>query len=276
MSVISAIILGLIQGIAEFLPISSSGHLSILQNLFGMDTGEGHFLFDVLLHLGTLVSVCVVYRRDILALLRELVGTIGDIKNPRPPEKQSVADRRLIVMILLSTLPLLIVLPFKHYIERLYYSTAFVGLALILTGCMLFVSDKMVPGRKTGKTMTVKDALLIGLCQAVAVIPGISRSGASITGGIATGQNRAFAVKYSFLISLPAVLGATILSIVDAIKAKAEISFLAYLLGAVVAALVGIAAIRLVELLVKKGKFGKFAWYCWGVGALAIILSLIL
>jgi len=276
MSVISAIILGLIQGIAEFLPISSSGHLSILQNLFGMDTGEGHFLFDVLLHLGTLVSVCVVYRRDILALLRELVGTIGDIKNPRPPEKQSVADRRLIVMILLSTLPLLIVLPFKHYIERLYYSTAFVGLALILTGCMLFVSDKMVPGRKTGKTMTVKDALLIGLCQAVAVIPGISRSGASITGGIATGQNRAFAVEYSFLISLPAVLGATILSIVDAIKAKAEISFLAYLLGAVVAALVGIAAIRLVELLVKKGKFGKFAWYCWGVGALAIILSLIL
>lgn len=276
MSVISAIFLGLIQGAAEFLPISSSGHLSILQNLFGVETAEGHMLFDVMLHAGTLISVCVVYWKDIVSLVREFFAMLGDIRNPKPRDKEAMTYRRLIVMVVLSTLPLIIVLPVKRYIEQLYYNTAFVGFALILTGCMLYVSDKMVQGRKEARTMTVRDALLIGLCQAVTTIPGISRSGSTITAGIACGEKREFAVKYSFLISLPATIGAILLSIIDAIKADSEITVLPYVIGALVAATVGIAAIKLVQLLTKKGEFGKFSWYCWGVGALAIILSIIL
>ena len=276
MSILAAVLLGLIQGIAEFLPISSSGHLSILQNLFGVNTAEGHMLFDVLLHFGTLISVCVVYRRDIVDMVREFIGMLGDIKNPGSGREASVPTRRLIIMIIVSTLPLLAVMLVKDYIEQLYYSTAFVGFGLILTGCMLYVSDKMISGRKNEKTMTVKDALIIGLCQAVATIPGISRSGATITAGIATGQNREFAVRYSFLISLPAIVGACILSIIDAVKAGSDVAFLAYALGAAVAAVVGIFAIKLVNALAQKGKFGMFAVYCWAVGGLSILLSIIL
>ena len=278
MTISSAIILGIVQGVAEFLPISSSGHLAVLQNLFDLSAGEDHLFFDVLLHLGTLISICVCYWGDIVAMVREVFIVLrGGRRADGTPVQGHLGAARLFLMIVVGTLPLFLVLPINDKIEELYYITPFIGAALLLTGCVLFVSDKMAPGTRTERNMRFRDALTIGLCQCVATIPGLSRSGTTITAGIATGLDRTFAMKYSFLLSLPAVLGANLLSFIKAIGEESiEASLIpAYLLGMLAAMLSGIAAISLMKLIAKKSKFGWFAYYCWGAGVLTIILSLI-
>ena len=276
MSLLNAMILGLIQGIAEFLPISSSGHLSILNNLFHMTTTEnGHMFFNVLLHLGTLFSVCVVYWQDIVQMFYEVLGFLH--AGPLAGERRAhYPAARLFLMIVLGTLPLFLILPINDMMEGLYYKSVFIGVMLVLTGCILYISDKMQQGKKTEKNMSMLDAIIIGLCQAVATIPGLSRSGTTITAGLATGLRRDFAVKYSFLLSLPAVLGANILAFAKAIRTGVDWSCLpAYLVGTVVAILSGIASISLLKHIASKGKFGGFAYYCWVVGVLSIILTVI-
>ena len=276
MSVGNAILLGLVQGITEFLPVSSSGHLSILNNLFGLTTAEdGHLLFDVLLHLGTMIAILVVYWQDVKAMAQETLGLmdLGPQAGRQPGRRPGA---RLFSMIVIATQPLLLILPIKDQLEGLYDKNIFIGVALILTGCMLYVSDRMIPGGKTVGGMTLLDALIIGLCQCVAVIPGLSRSGTTITAGIATGLRRDFAVKFSFLLSIPAVLGANILSLVDAVRKGVDWScFPAYLIGMAAAMVSGIAAIELLQFIARRGKFGGFAYYCWVVGALSIILTMI-
>lgn len=278
MTISSAILLGIVQGVAEFLPISSSGHLAILQNLFALSAGEDHLFFDVLLHLGTLISICVCYWGDIVAMVREVFIVLrGGRRADGTPVQGNLGAARLFMMIVVGTLPLFLVLPINDKVEELYYITPFIGVALLLTGCMLFVSDKMTPGKRTEKNMRFRDALVIGLCQCVATLPGLSRSGTTITAGIATGLDRNFAMKYSFLLSLPAVLGANLLSFIKAIGSESIDASLipAYLIGMLVAMLSGIAAISLMKLIAKKSKFGWFAYYCWGAGVLTIIFSLI-
>ena len=273
----SAILLGIVQGVAEFLPISSSGHLAILQNLFVLSAGEEHMFFDVLLHLGTLISICVCYWGDIVAMVREVFIVLrGGRRADGTPVQGNLGAARLFLMIVVGTLPLFLVLPINDSVEQLYYITPFIGVALLLTGCMLFVSDRMAPGKRTEKNMRFRDALIIGLCQCVATIPGLSRSGTTITAGIATGLDRGFAMKYSFLLSLPAVLGANLLSFTKALGEESiELSMVpAYLVGLLAAMLSGIAAISLMKLIAKKSKFGWFAYYCWGAGLLTIVLSL--
>lgn len=278
MTISSAILLGIVQGVAEFLPISSSGHLAILQNLFALSAGEDHLFFDVLLHLGTLISICACYWGDIVAMVREVFIVLrGGRRADGTPVQGNLGAARLFMMIVVGTLPLFLVLPINDKVEELYYITPFIGVALLLTGCMLFVSDKMTPGKRTEKNMRFRDALVIGLCQCVATLPGLSRSGTTITAGIATGLDRNFAMKYSFLLSLPAVLGANLLSFIKAIGSESIDASLipAYLIGMLAAMLSGIAAISLMKLIAKKSKFGWFAYYCWGAGLLTIIFSLI-
>lgn len=277
MSILEAIILGLVQGIAEFLPISSSGHLAILQNLFNMsDIEGGHMLFDVLLHFGTLVAICFMYWPDIKSMFTQTLDLFTG-RNPAPAgQRRQYPAARMFMLIIAATLPLVLILPVHKYIGLLSNSTIFVGGALILTGCMLFVSDRMAKGTKTEKNMLFKDALIIGLCQCVATLPGLSRSGTTITAGIATGHDRSYAVKFSLLMSIPAVLGATLLELVDAIKAGVDASLIpAYLFGMIAAMVSGVLAIGLLRMIAKKTRFGGFAYYCWVVGVLTIILSLI-
>lgn len=277
MSILEAIILGLVQGIAEFLPISSSGHLAILQNLFNMsDIEGGHMLFDVLLHFGTLVAICFMYWPDIKSMFTQTVDLFTG-RNPAPAgQRRQYPAARMFMLIIAATLPLVLILPVHKYIGLLSNSTIFVGGALILTGCMLFVSDRMAKGTKTEKNMLFKDALIIGLCQCVATLPGLSRSGTTITAGIATGHDRSYAVKFSLLMSIPAVLGATLLELIDAIKAGIDASLIpAYLFGMIAAMVSGVLAIGLLRMIAKKTRFGGFAYYCWVVGVLTIILSLI-
>ena len=273
MSYISAIILGLVQGVAEFLPISSSGHLSLFQHFFQLtDVEHDHMFFSVLLHLGTLVAVFFAYRRDIAELLREFFCMVHLRKLPQGQTPDIPARR----MIIVATLPLLLVFPIKDRVELLYQNTFFIAFALVLTGTLLFVSDRMPRGHKTAGTATMGDAILVGLAQAVAVVPGLSRSGTTISAGMARGFDRTYAVKFSFLMSIPAVLGANILSIVDAVKAGIDTSLLPmYLVGVLVAMVSGYASISLLRFISRKGRFGGFAYYCWGAGLVTLILSLI-
>ena len=274
MTFLSSFLLGLVQGIAEFLPISSSGHLAIAQNLLGMsDAGTVPEFFDVLLHLGTLVFVA--YWADIKDMVLEFFRGAGDLihhstPNPVPPA------RRLILLIILGTLPLFVVLPVKDAVQSLSNSMVFIGAALIVTGVLLFVSDRVKKGRKNERTATWLDVLIVGLGQAIATMPGISRSGMTITTGCFVGFERKFAVRFSFLLSIPAVLDANILSLADAAKAGinwAEVPV--YLVGVVTAAVVGYLCIRLLRFIADRGKFGAFAYYCWAVGVLTLVLNVI-
>lgn len=276
MSLWNAIVLGLVQGIAEFLPISSSGHLSIMNNLFDMSTADnGHVFFDVLLHLGTLSSIIVVYWQDIAAMFREVLGVVN--LGPLAGQRQKhYPAARLFLMIVVASMPMLLVIPVKELLDGLFYKNVFIGIMLILTGCALYISDKMVQGNKTGTNITILDAVLIGLCQCVAAIPGLSRSGVTVTAGIATGLRRDFAVKFSFLMSIPAVLGANILSMAEAVQKGIDpASVPAYLVGMVAAMISGIISISIFRRFFDKGKFGGFSYYCWVMGVLSIILSTI-
>lgn len=270
-----SVVLGFVQGVAEFLPISSSGHLSLLQTWFGMEEPDN--LFNVLLHFATLIAVCVVYWRDILDMIAEFFRGVGSLFSRKGKSAPVPPARRLVLMVILGTLPLAVVLPIEDKVEALGASNVFVGIALLITGAILFVSDRMARGRKNARTASMTDALLVGCAQAVAVIPGLSRSGTTISAGMALGFDRSFAVRYSFLLSLPAVLGATLLKVLDVVKDGIDPALLPkYLLGMVVAGVVGYFSIRLVNLLAQKNKFGKFAYYCWAIGAVAIVLEIIL
>lgn len=273
MSLLSAILLGLIQGVAEFLPISSSGHLAIAEHLLASGSIDVPEFYDVLLHLGTLIAVFVAYWQDIREMIVEFFSGVRDLTrgttpNPVPPA------RRLILLIIVGTLPLFAVLPVKKLVEGLGDNLYFVAGALVFTGVLLFASDRVRKGRKTEKNATLVDVLLVGVGQAIATCPGISRSGTTITAGCFVGFERKFAVRFSFLLSIPAILGANILSLKDAVEAGiiwADVPV--YLVGVAVAAVVGYLCIRLLRMIADKGRFGWFAYYCWAAGALTLVLA---
>lgn len=276
MSVLTAVLLGLVQGVAEFLPISSSGHLAIAEELLAIP-GAGNVpeFYDVLLHLGTLVAVFIAYWDDIRDMIVEFFAGVRDIAHHTTPDLVPGA-RRLILMLVVGTLPLFVMVPFRHFFTALGDNMYFIGGALLFTGVLLFTCDRVRRGRKTERTATLLDALIVGLGQAVALCPGISRSGMTITAGCFTGFERKFAVRFAFLLSIPAVLGANVLTLRDAIEAGIDwASMPVYLLGVLVAAVSGYLSIRLLRYVADKGRFGAFAYYCWAAGALTLLLTAI-
>lgn len=276
MTYLNALLLGLIQGLAEFLPISSSGHLAIAQNLLGMkDAGTVPEFFDVLLHLGTLLAVFAAYWPEIREMILEFFRGISDLAHRTTPTPVPPA-RRMVMLVIVGTLPLFLVLPIRKSVQGLSSNMFFIGGALIVTGILLFLSDRVRKGRKTDCNATWWEALIVGAGQAVATLPGISRSGMTITAGCFVGFERKFAVQFSFILSIPAILGANILGAVDAAKAGviwSEVPM--YLAGVIVAAVVGYLCIRLLKMIAAKGRFGFFAYYCWAVGLGTIVYSLI-
>ena len=276
MSLLSSILLGLVQGIAEFLPISSSGHLAIAEHLLNVSGAtEIPDFFDVLLHLGTLVAVFVAYWSDIRDMILELISGVRDLARRNTPDPIPPA-RRMILLIIVGTLPLFLVLPVKDLVEGLSDNMYFVAGALLVTGCLLFVRDRVRHGRKTERSATLIDVLIVGVAQAIATCPGISRSGTTITAGCFVGFERKFAVRFSFLLSIPAILGANILSLKDAVEAGIDwASVPVYLVGVAVSAVVGYACIRLLKMIAAKGRFGWFAYYCWFAGAATFLLTIV-
>ncbi len=231
--------------------------------------------FDVLLHLGTLVAVFVAYWSDIRDMILELISGVRDLARRNTPDPIPPA-RRMILLIIVGTLPLFLVLPVKDLVEGLSDNMYFVAGALLVTGCLLFASDRVRHGRKTERSATLIDVLIVGVAQAIATCPGISRSGTTITAGCFVGFERKFAVRFSFLLSIPAILGANILSLKDAAEAGIDwASVPVYLVGVAVSAVVGYVCIRLLKMIAAKGRFGWFAYYCWFAGAATLLLTIV-
>lgn len=291
MSLLESIILGIIQGIAEFLPISSSGHLAIFKKIFGLsDVG---LTYDILLHAGTLVAVFVVYWSDIWKLIKEGVGILVDVcKNigrffSSKVKKQNVdyikvvstPYRKFVMLIIVSTIPTGIFgIVFKKIFNLDNPSLIIPGISLLITALMLYVVDDLPSGKKTPKEMTYKNGLVIGIAQGIATLPGISRSGTTLTVGILNGLDRKFAVKYSFIMSIPAILGACVLDLKDLFAPENALSsteLTYYLIGAVVAAVVGYICIRTLLVLFKNRKMKYFSYYCFVVGIIAIIANFV-
>lgn len=276
MSIWQSLFLGFVQGVAEFLPISSSGHLAIFQNIFHLNAAsESDMFFEVLLHLATLISVAIVYWKDIKGIVLEFLTMIKIRKLPAG-QSSDVMSRRMIWFIIVGTLPLLLAMIFKDYVEGLMNNMFFIAGALIVTGGLLFLSDKFGKGTKQIKNATIVDALFVGVGQMIAVVPGLSRSGTTIASGLYRGFDRTFAVKFSFLLSIPAILGANILEIADAVSAGIDWSLMpVYLAGMFTAAVFGYLAIRLLNKIASSKSFGGFSYYCWGAGLVTLFLALI-
>lgn len=277
MTLFESIILGLVQGLAEFLPISSSGHLAALQYIFGID-GSNVLTFTVMLHFGTLVAIFVVYWKDIVDLVKELFATIKDICTGQGVQVNKNDTRKLGFMIITASVPTAIIgLLLNDFFESLYSRMTVIGVCLIITGCGLFFAERYGGGKRTIKDMNFRNAFFIGLCQSVAIMPGISRSGATMIGGLACKFDRAFAVRYAFLISIPSVLGAFLLEVPEAVRSVSDgtgMSLGVMLAGIAVAAVSGYAAIKVMIKAVTNKKLMYFSVYTWIAGAALIIYSI--
>ena len=275
MSIVSAILYGIIQGLAEFLPISSSGHLAIAHGLFGaanLDTD--YFTFDILLHLATLVAVLIVYYKDIFPLIPAFFRVIGKIFRGRFRLSECDASEKMLVYLIIATIPLVAAVFLNDKVEALSQYVKVVGAILILNGVVLFLSDRISKGNKELADVKPRNALAVGLCQLCAILPGLSRSGSTITGGRLCGFTREFVVKFSFILSIPAILGANIFKIPDLIENPIPAAELpAYGLGMLAAAVTGILAMKLLAYISKKSNFRIFSLYCVIVGAVAVIFG---
>ncbi len=285
MSLIQAIFLGIVQGITEFLPVSSSGHLAIFQNIFGMDT-DGGMLFDIMLHVGTLAAVFVVYWKDILKMIRETIRMCRDmINNVRIFYRNQRFDealryrrvvhnnyRKFVVLVLVSTIPTGIIGYAGRTLVSFAATTLIVpGVCLILTGLLLLVADFCKDGKKIPKDISYTSGFFIGIAQGLATLPGLSRSGTTITACLMGGFDRRFAVKYSFIMSIPAILGAAVLEIKDVIAEPVSAGLVVNgIVGAVVAGLVGYICIKTMLVVVRRKNFKGFSIYCFIIGIIAI------
>lgn len=259
------LLLGLLQGLTEFLPVSSSGHLVVAQTCIPGFSQPG-VLLDATLHLGTLGAVCVYFRRD-LSLL-----AVSCVSSHHP---QATASRRLLGLLMTgSAFTLLIGVSFRGCFEALFSDPHGAGLALLVTGGLLFATDRVQPSGRTLDEMRVRDSVLIGLAQGLALIPGLSRSGTTIATGVFLGLERELLVRYSFLLSIPAVGGAFVLQLVSHWEEiVTELDLVSYTLGTLVAAGVGYACIPLLIRLTRARSLSPFAYYCWVLGCAALVLQ---
>lgn len=277
MTVIEGTIQGLIQGLSEFLPISSSGHLSVFQHFFGIH-GEGAVLVNVFLHLGTLIAVFIAFWGKIKALIIEFFRLVKDIFTGKFKWKEMNPERRMIFMIIISILPLFGFYIFKDFFESLQSDTSVVaeGIGFLYTSALLFFStSKLCSGNKlTCGEVTTPKALLIGAFQGIALIPGVSRSGSTISAGLFAGLKREEAVEYSFILGIPVILAGALTEMLS-FDGNAATSFILPLaVGFITAAVSGYLAIRLIKLLVVSDKFRIFAFYTLILGIIVLSIGI--
>ncbi|MBW2037255.1 MAG: undecaprenyl-diphosphate phosphatase [Deltaproteobacteria bacterium] len=270
MGLFHAVFLGIIQGLTEFLPISSSGHLVLFQYLFGIK--EPEIFFDVAVHMGTLMAVCIFFSRELKGIARVLFSVStwsgGDENFWQPFIKKP--EMRLLTLIIVGTIPTGVIgLAFRSAADTIFSSVRLVGGMLLVTGLILWFTRGLKKGGRNTGEMTLWDGLTVGLMQGVAVLPGISRSGATIGIALLRGLDREAAACYSFLLSIPAILGAMTLELYQA-RGSVSPAMAPVLLGACAAGLVGYGALKVLVHILKKGELYVFAPYCWLVGAIAI------
>jgi undecaprenyl-diphosphatase len=242
-------LIGIVQGLTEFLPVSSSAHLVFSQNLLGWS--EPDIFFDVMLHFATLLAVLIFFRKDIIDVL----------KNPRS-----------IFLIILGTIPAgLIGLFARKYIVSFFSANIYPAVFLLITGFFLYLTQKISRGEKYMRKFSVPGVVLVGIAQSAALLPGISRSGITISTGMFLGWRKIDAVKFSFLLSIPAILGATIFELKEV--SCAGINLPNVIAGCICAFISGLFALYLLLETVKKAKLHLFAYYCWFLGILILVVS---
>jgi undecaprenyl-diphosphatase len=268
-----AVILGAVQGLTEFLPVSSSGHLVIFQHLFHLK--ESEVLFDVGVHVGTLVAVIIFFRKE----LYSIIASVFRFFNGFLGQKVSFADAsqdtdiKLALLIIAGTIPTGILGLFFHTIvDRIFSSVVLVGLMLIVTGSLLIITVRIKNNGKRIERFSIKDALIIGLMQGISIMPGISRSGSTIAVGLLLGMERETSARFSFLLSIPAIIGAAILEFKD-VSAYPPANITPMLIGAFTSCLIGYGALGSLVYIVKKGRLHFFAPYCFAAGVIALIIG---
>ena len=282
MSIIKAIILGAVQGITEFLPISSSGHLSLFQHFLGVG-GEGSLLFSVLLHLGTLIAVFIVFHKTIFELVVEFFELIKDIFTGNFKFKELKGKKKMLVMFVFSCIPLLLLLiPIGNDMKLMDWLSGFSednsilleGFCFLFTGCLLLTSTYISNQKTLTREVNTVDSFAVGLAQVFAAgFPGISRSGSTISPGMICGVSKEYMVEYSFILGIPAILVANVVELKDAVDAGAQLELLPTIIGVLVAAVVGVACIKLLQWILKKDMWKYYGFYCLIVGVVAIVCS---
>ncbi|OGL43636.1 MAG: hypothetical protein A2161_05750 [Candidatus Schekmanbacteria bacterium RBG_13_48_7] len=273
-SIIKYILLGIIQGLTEFLPVSSSGHLVIFQKIFGLK--EPQLFLDVILHLGTTAAVIYFLRKDLKSLIYGIYTNFilrqTDKKNSL--KLLSIEPFRLIFLLFIACLPTgLMGIFFKDTFEKLFGSVLTVGIALCITGCILFLTRWFRDGHRGIPEMTITDALLAGLAQGIAITPGISRSGITIAVLIFLGIDRELLAKFSFMLAIPAILGAAVIESRHLSGFPSDL-IIPFSLGFAASAFFGFIALFVLLNIVRKGKLNLFAFYCWAVGIIVILHQL--
>jgi len=273
MSWLQALIAGIIQGLTEFLPISSSGHLVIYGALFG-EGGGGDLAFTVFLHCATLLAVIIIFRKDVWLLLRELGGAIVDILRGKPNFKTE--GRRYLLLVIIATIPAVLagggikILDLDYILNSIFL----VAVMLIVTAVFMFLVDKIDTGKLTRKDTPYSRALGIGLFQAAAILPGLSRSGTTIFAGALLGLKKEFAVKFAFILSIPAILGSAIVELRDVAKAgDFAVNPANWIVGFIAAFVCGVFSIMFIRVLIKSKKFYIFGIYCLAASAFAFLVG---
>ena len=273
MSWAQALINGIIQGLTEFLPVSSSGHLVIYNTLVG-GAGSDNLAFTVFLHFATLLAVVLVYYKDVWLLIRELVGAVADIIKGKPNFK--TPKRRYLLMVIIATIPAAIAgvgvkaLGLDALLENIFV----VAIMLIVTAVFMFLIDRLSTGKLTIGNAPYSKGLIVGLLQAVAILPGLSRSGSTIFGGVLGGLRKEYAVRFAFILSIPTILGAVVVELGGAMKAGGMgIPGGDLVIGFFAALICGIVAIRVIRLLMNSNKFYIFGIYCLCASAFAFLVG---
>lgn len=273
MSIFEAIIQGIVQGVTEFLPVSSSGHIALVQHFTNVEA-ESTGLIMALLHLGTLVAVFAAFHETIWALIKEAFKMLGDLFTLKFTLKKMNDERKMIVMLIVATLPLVVLYPFKDIYDGLLEKGGMIllGFCFLYTSALLFIADRKDNGHKEIKEMKYSNALTIGIFQGIALFPGISRSGSTIGSSLFLGFSKELAVKFSFILGIPAILGGCLVEFKDAFEAGVTVEAVPMVVGFVVAAVAGYLSIKMINWLVKTDKYRIFAYYTLvvGLGTLAI------
>jgi undecaprenyl-diphosphatase len=272
MDIIQAIIVGIVQGLTEFLPVSSSAHLIFVQELLGIN--QPGIAFDVLLHLGTLIAVAGYFFKDIVEMIKAFFSSLLDIFRGEFREKfKKDHYKKLAWMVIIGTIPAGIIgLLLKSEIETIFQSITIPAFFLLITGVLLYVSQRLNVGNRDIKNSGIKDSIIVGIGQAFAIIPGLSRSGTTIGFGLLIGLDKEFAAKFSFLLAIPAIIGATITQL-DGITSGFGSNLLPYFLGFLASLISGYLAISILLKLIREKSLDIFAFYCWIVGAAILLYS---
>lgn len=273
MDVLQAVIVGIVQGLTEFLPVSSSAHLIFVQELLGIN--QPGIAFDVLLHLGTLVAVVGYFFKDIVEMIKAFVSSIIDLFRGSFREGfRNDPYKKLAWMVIVGTIPAGVVgMLFDTQIEAAFQSITISAFFLLVTGTLLYVSQRLNIGNRDIKNSGLKDSIIVGIGQAFAILPGLSRSGTTISSGLLIGLDKEFAAKFSFLLAIPAILGAALTQF-DGIGAGFDVNFLPYILGFLASVISGYLAISILLKLIRERSLDIFAFYCWIVGACVLVYSL--